>query len=48
MSRWATVLIAPWPRYRSRCGLVYLKNDLTARAMRLGCHYDDHPSWRTR
>lgn len=28
------------------CGLVYLKNDITVKAIKLGCNYADHPDWK--
>lgn len=35
-----------WPHVCKTCGLVLLRNPLTERAVRLGCYYADHPSWR--
>lgn len=35
----------PWP-VCDACGLVFLKNDVTAWCIRMGCNATDHPAWR--
>ena len=37
----------PWPHCK-RCGLVALKNDVTRKAIKLGCNYDMHSSFKKR
>lgn len=41
------ILCRHYPILRCRwCGLVYIKNDVTVYAIRLGCNYADSPEWK--
>lgn len=41
---WITYKRLPWP-VCAHCGLVRLKNDLTAFAVKHGCDHRDHPGY---
>ena len=43
--QWRKIRSLPWP-VCARCGLVWLKNELTAWCVRHGCDHADRPDYR--